>query len=62
VDFIALLKKKLGEIGTILAGYTSDYCPLKRHAASPSSCLCKTRRITGTGRLFPVSWTWAFLL
>jgi hypothetical protein len=40
VDFIALLKKKLREIGTVLAGYTSDYCPLKRHAASPSSCSC----------------------
>jgi len=40
VYFIALLKKKLREIGTVLAGYNSDYCPLKRHAASPFSCLC----------------------
>jgi len=37
VDFIALLKKKLGQIGTVLASYTGDYRPLKGHAASPSS-------------------------
>jgi hypothetical protein len=39
VDFIALLKKQLSQIGTVLASYTGDYCPLKGHAASPSSCL-----------------------
>jgi hypothetical protein len=39
VDFIALLQKKLREIGTILARHAGDHCPLKRHAASPLSCL-----------------------
>jgi hypothetical protein len=42
VDFIALLKKKFDQIGTVLASYTGDYRPLKGHAASPSSCLWDT--------------------
>jgi hypothetical protein len=34
------LQKKLGQIRTVLASHAGDYCPLKGHAASPSSWLC----------------------